>query len=116
MAEKNKDAVSYLQCFKGTNLRRTRIIIYANILQQLVGITFIINKTYFLQLGGMAPSLAVQLNMVHLGIGLPCLFGTFWTMTMFGRRTLLLIGTTLAAIFWITIGIAGIFSSSQALL
>lgn len=116
MAEKNQDSVSYVQCFRGTNLRRTRLVIFANVLQQLVGITFIINKTYFLQLGGMAPRLALSLNLVHLGVGLPCLFGTFWTMTKFGRRSLLLVGTSLAAFLWITVGIAGIFASPKALL
>lgn len=37
MAEKSRDSMSYVQCFRGTNFRRTRIIIYANIMQQFVG-------------------------------------------------------------------------------
>ncbi|KAH7417853.1 general substrate transporter [Cadophora sp. MPI-SDFR-AT-0126] len=116
MAEKNQDSVSYVQCFKGTNLRRTRIVIFANVAQQLVGITFIINMTYFLQLGGMDPALAVNMNLIKLAIGIVFLFGTFWTMTWFGRRTLMLVGSAVAVVFWIAVGVAGCFSSPEALL
>jgi SP family general alpha glucoside:H+ symporter-like MFS transporter len=44
---------SYLECFKGSNWRRTRIIAYANALQQCLGVTLLSNSAYFLQLGGM---------------------------------------------------------------
>jgi len=116
MAEKNQDSISYVQCFKGTNLRRTRIVIFANVIQQLIGMAFLINMTYFLQLGGMEASLAITLNLGKLAIGIVLLFATFWTMTKFGRRTLMVLGSALAGLIWLSIGIAGIFSSPQALL
>ncbi|CZR61790.1 related to maltose permease [Phialocephala subalpina] len=116
MAEKDQERGNYLQCFKGVNWRRTRIIIWANILQQLVGITMVINSTYFLELGGMAASKALQLNVVHIGVGLPCLVGTFWTMTRLGRRSVLLVGTSAIAVLWLSMGIAGCFPSSPSAL
>jgi MFS family permease len=52
--------ISYIECFKGSNWRRTRIALIANALQQFLGITLVSNATYFLELGGMSPSNSVM--------------------------------------------------------
>lgn len=38
-------SASIWQCFRGSNARRTRIIVWANLLQQLLGVTLISNGT-----------------------------------------------------------------------
>lgn len=115
-AEKHKDGKNFLQCFRGSDWRRTRIIMYANVLQQLVGVAMVTNSIYFLELGGMASQLALRFNVIHIGVGLFFLFVSFFVMTMMGRRALLLIGTFLCAILWIGMGIAGCFNQSQSAL
>ena len=75
--------------------------------------TMLTNSTYFSKLGGMAASLALRLNVVHIGIGLPLLVVSFLAMTMMGRRQILLIGTVGTTILWLSIGIAGCFTVSK---
>jgi SP family general alpha glucoside:H+ symporter-like MFS transporter len=65
------EAASFLDCFRGTNWRRTRIILYCNGLPQVIGSTFMSNGPYFLVSAGMSP---FRVNMmIELGIG----FGMF---------------------------------------
>ncbi len=114
-AQKSQKAPHIIQCFRGTDFRRTRIIIYANILQQLVGITMVVNATYFLELAGMSPSRTLALTTVELGLGIPSILSSWFTMTIFGRRAILLMGSLMSTILWLAMGIAGCFQSSQAL-
>lgn len=106
----------YSECFKGSNLRRTRIILWVNIIQQFLGITLIANASYFLQLGGMSPSNSVMITQIGIGLILPSNIVSWFSMTLFGRRSTLLVGTAVVGVLWTAIGIAGCFPhSSQAL-
>ena len=61
------EAAGFLDCFRGTDWRRTRIILYCNALPQVIGSTFMANGPYFLVQAGMSP---MRVNMmVELGIG-----------------------------------------------
>ena len=61
------EAAGFLDCFRGTDWRRTRIILYCNALPQVIGSTFMANGPYFLVQAGMSP---LRVNMmVELGIG-----------------------------------------------
>jgi SP family general alpha glucoside:H+ symporter-like MFS transporter len=55
LASANESA-NYVECFKGSNWRRTRNVAYANILQQCLGVTLLSNSAYFLELGGLNPT------------------------------------------------------------
>ncbi|KAH0846392.1 hypothetical protein AYO21_07482 [Fonsecaea monophora] len=114
IAERNADSWSYTKCFRGTNWRRTRIVIYANILQQFVGLAMIQSSTYFLQLAGMSAYLTLELSLIHLVIGLPMLLASYFLMTRLGRRTLFLWGAASVGILWTAFGIAGCFSHSKS--
>jgi MFS transporter, SP family, general alpha glucoside:H+ symporter len=112
--QKSQESSNLIQCFKGTEFRRTRIIMYAFILQQFVGITMVANSTYFLELAGMSPNLTLTLSIVQLGLGLPSIMASWFTMTIFGRRAILLIGSLLSVVLWLAMGIAGCFPKSSA--
>ena len=104
---------TYLECFKGTNWRRTRIILYANGLSQMIGATFIANAPYFMITAGLSPTNTAM--MVELGIGFALISSaiTFWLMTFIGRRKMILSGVALATLLFLIMGIAGSLPSSS---
>ncbi|KAF7956944.1 hypothetical protein EAE96_004268 [Botrytis aclada] len=105
---------SYMDLFKGTNWRRTRIILYTNGLNQMIGATFISNAPYFMITAGLSSSQASM--MIELGIGFALIssFFTFWFMTFIGRRKMILSGITVAIVLFLIMGIAASVSSSKA--
>ncbi|KAM0134451.1 hypothetical protein ACHAO1_005663 [Botrytis cinerea] len=105
---------SYMDLFKGTNWRRTRIILYTNGLNQMIGATFISNAPYFMITAGLSSSQASM--MIELGIGFALIssFFTFWFMTFIGRRKMILSGISLAVVLFLIMGIAASVSSSKA--
>jgi MFS transporter, SP family, general alpha glucoside:H+ symporter len=70
---------SYIECFRGSNWRRTRIIAYANTLQQFLGVTLLSHSAYFLELGGLDPS--KTLTVLQWASAL-----VFWPMLFHGFR------------------------------
>lgn len=107
---------TYTECFKGSNWRRTRIVMWANLIQQFLGVTLLANTSYFLQLGGMSPSNSVMIIQISASLILPGNILSWFLMTMFGRRSALLASTGVVGAMWGAIGIAGCFPSSSAAL
>jgi SP family general alpha glucoside:H+ symporter-like MFS transporter len=60
---------SFMDCFRGINWRRTRIVLYANGLSQMIGATFTNNAPYFMIVAGMSPTNTAM--MVEMGIDWP---------------------------------------------
>ncbi|KAJ2898975.1 hypothetical protein MKZ38_003544 [Zalerion maritima] len=105
---------SFLDCFKGVNWRRTRIVLYANGIPQMIGATFISNAPYFMIVAGMSSENTAM--MVELGIGLAIISSafTFWAMTVFGRRSMIMGGTILAAVLFFIMGVASSVPSQSS--
>jgi SP family general alpha glucoside:H+ symporter-like MFS transporter len=105
---------SYLDLFRGTNWRRTRIILYVNGLNQMIGTTFIANAPYFMVTAGLSSSQSSM--MVELGIGFAIIssFFTFWFMTFVGRRKMILSGIGVAMLLFLIMAIAASIASSKA--
>uniref|UniRef100_A0A0D2XLX2 Major facilitator superfamily (MFS) profile domain-containing protein n=1 Tax=Fusarium oxysporum (strain Fo5176) TaxID=660025 RepID=A0A0D2XLX2_FUSOF len=66
----NTEQPSFSECFKGTNLRRTRIVALLNTLQQFMGITLVSNSTYFFIMAGMTPTFSLTLNQIGVGLSM----------------------------------------------
>lgn len=86
---------SYLDCFKGSNLRRTEISAVAWAITVWAGSAFANHPEYFFTQAGFTTS-----NSLQLGLGLRALafFGQFvaWTLfTFYGRRRIFLTGLTI---------------------
>jgi SP family general alpha glucoside:H+ symporter-like MFS transporter len=107
------DDASYIECFRGSNWRRTRIILYANGLSQMIGATFIANAPYFMITAGLSPTNTAM--MVEMGIGFALISSaiTFWLMTFVGRRKMILSGVCLACLLFLIMGIAGSLPTSS---
>lgn len=99
---------SYIACLKGTNRRRTIIVVFAEFIPLLFGLQLLGSSSYFLQQNGMEPkqSLILQVSGVACGVIACCI--TFYTLSKFGRRTLMLISMAGITVLWGAIGFCGI--------
>ena len=100
---------SYMDCFKGDELRRTEIscVVFAG--QVLSGSQFAYNSTYFFQQVGLSTSTTYSLNTGGTGMAL---FGTliawFFLMPYFGRRTIYIWGVFTMSVILFVIGILNV--------
>jgi SP family general alpha glucoside:H+ symporter-like MFS transporter len=81
-ANQDSNDATYLECFKGFDWRRTRIILWANFIQQFLGVTLIANSSYFLQLGGLSVNNSVMLIQITASLVLPGVIVSWFAMTM----------------------------------
>lgn len=89
LEEKITQGTSYLDCFKGIDLRRTEIVCMVWAIQNLSGNSFSNYSTYFLEQAGLSTSHAYSFAMGQYSINMVGVFGA-WTLMAFGvgRRTL----------------------------
>ncbi|KAF6834720.1 maltose permease, partial [Colletotrichum plurivorum] len=105
-------SATVLQCFRGTDARRTRIIIWSNLLQQLVGIALIANAT----LTGMTAQLSLLITQIGISCSIVAYAISWYTMTKFGRRSIMLWSAGVVSVLWLSIGVAGCFQSHSTAL
>lgn len=104
---------SFLECFRGTNWRRTRIILFCNALQQVIGSSFMSNGPYFLVQAGMSAAKIGMMTEIGIGFGIASSILTAYLMTKVGRRRLIMFGISLSTTFFTVMGIAGCFPKSS---
>jgi SP family general alpha glucoside:H+ symporter-like MFS transporter len=94
LEEKITKGASYLDCFRGTDLRRTEIVCMAWAIQNLCGNAFSGYSTYFLEQAGLEPAKAYDFAIGQYGINMGGVLGAWFLMSYFGlgRRTLYLYG------------------------
>ena len=105
----NDRKATYVECFRGANARRTFIVIFGNIIQELFGLTLLGHVTYFLQQIGIPHSTSFMVLILGVILGIFANISSWWTLLKFGRRILILITLSAAAVVWGSIGIAGCF-------
>lgn len=78
---------TYLDCFRGVNLKRTVIASMVFVLQQAAGVVFVLGfSTYFFELAGFQDSKAFRLGVGVTALGVVGNLLTFYTVNRFGRR------------------------------
>ncbi len=93
LEEKITRGASYLDCFRGTDLRRTEIVCMVWAIQNLSGNSFSGYSTYFLEQAGLDPSTSYDFALGQYGINMAGVFGAWFLMTCgIGRRSLYLYG------------------------
>ncbi|PHH90894.1 hypothetical protein CDD83_2313 [Cordyceps sp. RAO-2017] len=105
--ERKSTRARYLDLFRGTNRRRTLIVMFAGILPQLFGLTLLAKSSYFIQVVGLAPSSSVLFLILGLVLGLLANIASVWLTSRVGRRPLVLWSLALLTVVWATMGIAG---------
>ncbi|KAF5593501.1 general substrate transporter [Fusarium subglutinans] len=107
--------VTWSECFKGPNFRRMRIIIFASIVQQFHGTTFVANGTYFMIIAGLSPEKSIIVLEIASGLSLAAIMISWFLVDYLGRRRTIMGCTALLAATWLSVGIAGFFSTQAAL-
>ncbi|KAI8943856.1 hypothetical protein NX059_001828 [Plenodomus lindquistii] len=105
--EKNMDVGgSYIDCFKGSNLRRTEVAMVSWGLQILPGFVIQNYTTYFFTLAGLSPSNSFSLSMGTFGMAFAGTCLSWVLQSRMGRRTIYLSGLVLMVpIMWIVAAI-----------
>ncbi|KAK9364827.1 general substrate transporter [Lipomyces kononenkoae] len=98
----------YSACFKGTDLRRTIIVIGCYCMQVLSGSTLRAYSTYFFEQAGLPTEQAFNLSIVTYGLSLAGVLLSWLLMPHIGRRTLYLWGLLTIAVMFFIVGGLGI--------
>lgn len=104
---------SYLDCFRGTDRRRTEIACMTWMVQTLCGSTFMGYSTYFYQQAGLATTASFDLSMAQYALGMIGTVGSWFLMHRAGRRTLYLYGSIVLLALLLIIGLTSIAPSSN---
>ncbi|KAJ5633756.1 Maltose permease MAL61 [Penicillium herquei] len=105
---------SYLDCFKGVDLRRTEIVCMAWAFQNLAGNSFSNYSTYFLEQAGLSDSNSYSFAMGQYGINIVGTFGAWGLMAMgVGRRTLIVYGLCGLCTMLMVMGFLGLVPDSH---
>ncbi|PKS08729.1 hypothetical protein jhhlp_004782 [Lomentospora prolificans] len=107
---------SIAECFRGTHLRRTRIVALLNSLQQFIGVSLVSNSSYFFIMAGMAPTMSLTLNQIGVACSMVCTLISWVIITKVGRRRAILASFALAGLIFLGMGVAGIWSQNPTAL
>ena len=102
---------SYLDCFKGTDLRRTEIVCTVWAIQTLCGSTFMGYSTFFYEQAGLSTANAFTMSMAQFALGAIGTMSSWLLMSWFGRRTLYIGGQLIMTVLLLIIGGLGLISS-----
>ncbi|KAJ7744117.1 maltose porter [Mycena metata] len=112
--ESTVTAPSYVELFRGTDIRRTLIVccVYAG--QNLAGNLIANQAVYFFEQAGISHHLAFALGLITSALQMIFVMLSWILTTHFGRRTLYLWGTGVNVALLVALGIAGSVGKSNA--
>ncbi|KAJ5504434.1 Major facilitator superfamily domain general substrate transporter [Penicillium fimorum] len=113
--QRTEQNASYLDCFKGTDLRRTEIACCVWAVQSLCGSGLMGYSTVFYQRAGLAESMSFTMSLAQYAIGVVGTLCSWLFMTYFGRRTLYVGGLGVLAAILFVIGFVSVPAPSTAL-
>ncbi|KAI0596178.1 sugar transporter [Biscogniauxia sp. FL1348] len=106
---------SYLDCFKGVDLRRTEIVCMCWAIQNLSGNSFSNYSTYFLKQAGLDENKSYSFALGQYAINCVGVFGAWGLLTLgIGRRTLYLWGLATLCIILLILGFLGLAADRTA--
>ncbi|KAJ6437743.1 Maltose permease MAL31 [Purpureocillium lavendulum] len=95
---------TYLDCFKGVNLRRTEIVCITWVCQNLCGAGLMGYSTYFYLQAGLAGTNSFNMSLGQYALGAMGTILSWGLMTRFGRRTLYLVGLATLNVLLLVVG------------
>lgn len=105
---------TYMDCFRGVDLRRTEIVCVVWSIQTLCGSAFMGYSTYFYEQAGLNTSHAFSLSLGQYALGAVGTIASWFLMGLAGRRTLYLYGQIALLGLLVVIGCLGIPKSTPA--
>ena len=104
---------SYLDCFRGINLRRTETVCMSWLVQSFCGSTFMGYSTVFFQSAGLGTTESFDMTLGIYGLGAIGTVSSWFSMQWLGRRTLYLYGCLTLFGLLLVIGLCGIAPRSN---
>ncbi|TDZ65183.1 MFS transporter fmqE [Colletotrichum trifolii] len=108
--ERRQTKATYADSFRGVNLRRTLIVMFANSLPNIFGLALLSKSSYFMQQVGMAANMSVIVLILGLVCGLIANISSVWVLSKVGRRKLILYTLAILTVVWTAMGVAGSWS------
>ncbi|WOO80240.1 Maltose permease MAL31 [Vanrija pseudolonga] len=100
----NETGSSYLDCFKGVDLRRTEIACIGWAAQVLSGSSFANMPTYYFEQAGLSTEHAFQMGLGTMAMAFVGTCSSWITLTYFGRRTIYLVGLSVLCLLLFLVG------------
>ncbi|CAG9951086.1 unnamed protein product [Clonostachys rosea f. rosea IK726] len=114
LEEKITTGASYLDCFKGVDLRRTEVVCMVWAIQNLSGNSFSNYSTYFLKAAGLDTSDSYSFALGQYAMNMVCVFIAWGLMARgVGRRTLYLVGLSALFTILLVMGFLGLAPGSK---
>ncbi|KAJ0368449.1 hypothetical protein COL26b_010868 [Colletotrichum chrysophilum] len=107
--------VSYKDCFKGVDLRRTEICCIAFAGQVMSGSSFAYTPTYFFTTAGMNTANAFELSLGAKGMAFIGTCLSWWLITHWGRRQIYVTGMGILTVILFIIGILDVSAGKKGL-
>ncbi|GKT46125.1 MFS transporter fmqE [Colletotrichum spaethianum] len=107
------EAASFAECFKGTNWRRTRIILICFYIPQVIGAVLSSNAPYFLNQTGLSSSTVLMLVQVGIAAGVISALLNAFMMMKFRHRPLMFFGVGICVAMYFTMGVAAAFPKTN---
>ncbi|KAK6868279.1 Maltose permease MAL61 [Candida tropicalis] len=118
MTIKEEDAESegssILECFKGTNLRRTRIAAFTWLIQNITGSSLMGYSTYFYQQAGVAVSMSFTFSIIQYCLGIAGTLGSWFLSQRVGRFPIYFYGLCAMTVLLFLTGGLGCAKSKSA--
>lgn len=108
-----KEGTSYLDCFRGSNLRRTEISCVAFAIQVIGGNGFCGNAVYFFEQAGLESSASYKLNLGTAALALVGGMLSWGVCTKFGRRAILFWGLVMQCVIMLIIACVSLSPTSN---
>lgn len=109
----NEGGTSYMDCFRGIDLRRTEISCITWAVQQFCGSPFASQATYFFTVAGISRTLSYSLGTGTYALGLLATSLSWILMSYCGRRTIYFSSTIMMSILMLGIGTAAVLARSN---
>jgi SP family general alpha glucoside:H+ symporter-like MFS transporter len=105
---------SYVDCFKGTNLRRTEIACITWVIQAASGASLMGYSAYFFEQAGLSTTIAFDFSMALYSIAIVGVFISWWVMTYLGRRTIYIGGLSMLFLVLMGVGFSSLAHNTSA--
>lgn len=112
--EQKATSTSYLDCFRGSDLRRTEIAMGIFSVAQLSGVVFVIGySSYFFEQAGLSASSSFSMSVGVSVLGLVGVICSWFLINRTGRRSTTLVGMSILTLLLFLIGILDILPSTK---
>ncbi|KAI1873996.1 uncharacterized protein JN550_002575 [Neoarthrinium moseri] len=104
---------NYIECFRGSNLRRTCVVLICMYMPQVAGAVLASNASYFLNQTGLDSKTVLMLTQIGVSMGVVSAIVNIYSMMKFGRRILMIFGVILCCLMYLVMGIAAALPRSS---